>query len=125
MATQRLSDYLRTIRVQALAHTEAEFAEIVIEAHTSIVFGSTITGAPGQAVDTGALRASWILEMLSKLRAMISTNVNYALAVEDGVGPHGPVRYGKSGIGGSFSVALTELGMPLIAETVHARRKAG
>jgi hypothetical protein len=39
--------------------------------------------------------------------ATIGTPVEYALAVEDAVGPHGHVLYGKSGVGGSHSVKLT------------------
>lgn len=124
MAQRRLSEHLRLIPAQARAHVEAEFAEIVVEAYDSIKFGSTITGAPGQPVDTANLRNSWLFEFGDPLHATISTLIEYAVAVEDGVGPHGPVKYGLSGVGGSHSVSLTLLGMPLIAETVHARRKA-
>lgn len=63
----------------------------------SIVSGSPLTGAPGQPVDTGNLRASWNVSFPSADTAQISTNVEYAPYVEDNVrgvtfrvgGPHG------------------------------------
>lgn len=82
-------------------------------AKTSIVEGSEITGAPGQPVDTGNLKNSWQLEFLSPTEAMISTNVDYARPIEDGVGPNGPMTL-RSAVGGFHSVALTMNGFDRI-----------
>jgi hypothetical protein len=123
---KKLSDFLRDLPPRAQAIAMDIFPEVAQEAHRSVQEGSQITGAPGQPVDTGNLRASWQLEFPSPTRARISTNVEYAEAVEDGVGPHGAVLYGaKNGTGGSHSVKLTILGLQAIANTVASRRAAG
>lgn len=76
--------------------TQDVFATLVVLAHESIQTGSSITGAPGQPVDTGTLRNSWGIEFESATRALIATPVEYADAIEDNVrgvtfrnhGPH-------------------------------------
>ena len=90
----------------------------------SAVFGSDITGAPGQPVDTGNLKNSWQLTHPEKLLARITTNVEYAEAVEEGiqapyttkggttVTPHAMVF--KSAKGGPHSVRLTRSGFDRI-----------
>jgi hypothetical protein len=101
--------------------TQDIFTDVVLEAAVSITDGSAITGSPGQPVDTGALRASWQVEEDAPLVATIGTNLEYAQAIEDGVGPHGPRAYGKkNNIGGSHSRALTIAGMPRIVDAVVA-----
>jgi hypothetical protein len=80
------------------------FVGVVEETHRSIVEGSEITGAPGQPVDTGNLRASWQRWFPSQTEAVIGTNVDYAVHVEDNVrgvtfrnhGPHS-VKITKAG----------------------------
>lgn len=72
----------------------------------SIQTGSPITGSPGQPVDTGNLRASWQLTLSSPEVAEITTNVEYAPYVEDGINQHGPMTV-RSAVGGFHSVALT------------------
>lgn len=124
MANRTLSVALRSIPGTARASVESRFVDVAIEFHRAIQSGSELTGSPGQPVDTGRLRASWLLEFLSALRALVSTNVPYARAVEDGVGPHGPVKYGKSGIGGSHSAKLAVAGLPLIVAAVEGRHRA-
>jgi hypothetical protein len=97
--------------------TRDVFVGTVVALHGSIQTGSAVTAAPGQPVDTGNLRNSWLYEFDTPMTATISTNVEYAEAVEDGVGPHGPREYGqKNGIGGSHSVALTIAGAQKIAD---------
>lgn len=83
----------------------------------SIAFGSEITGAPGQPVLTGALRASWILEFVSQTLARITTNLVYARGIEDGVGPYGPLTL-RSSVGGFHSIELTRTGFPRIVAHV-------
>lgn len=102
------------------------FVGSTLAAEESIKVGSPITGAPGQPVDTGNLRNSWQTEFdrpVMPERAAISTTVEYAPAVEDGVGPEGPRTYGQSGVGGSHSVALTAAGWDKIVE--HTARRMG
>lgn len=96
--------------------TRDVFVNVVTSARDSIVEGSAVTGAPGQPVDTGNLRGSWQTVLEGPTRALIGTTVDYAGAVEDGVGPHGPRTYGKSGIGGSHSRKLTVAGMQRIVD---------
>lgn len=111
------------VRLEAL--TKDAFLGVVLEATRSVVEGSELTGAPGQPVDTGALKASWQTTFDSPERATIGTNIDYAEAVEEGIGPHGPRVYGKkNNIGGSHSVALTVGGMGRIVDAV-TRRAAG
>ena len=51
------------------------FVASTVEVRRSVVEGSRITGAPGQPVDTGALRASWIDNFTSKTAWQIATNL--------------------------------------------------
>ena len=82
--------------------------------HQSIQEGSPVTGSPGQPVDTGALRASWILRYESPVSAMISTNLDYAPIIEDNVRG---ARL-RSAVGGFHSVRLTIVGWPRLLESV-------
>jgi hypothetical protein len=76
--------------------------------YESIVNGSTITGAPGQPVDTGALRASWQQIFDTRTRARIITKQAYAVPMEEGIGPHGMISL-RSKVGGFHSVKMTVL----------------
>ena len=96
------------------------FLGSVMGARDSVVEGSAITGAPGQPVDTGNLRASWQLTLQPKGPAFLTTNVDYAPAVEDGVGPHGPMRL-KSAVGGFHSVKMTRINWPQLVDSVVIR----
>jgi hypothetical protein len=117
-------DDLRREGAKLEAMTADVFAGVVLALHASIKEGSAVTAAPGQPVDTGRLRNSWAFEFDGPTRAAISTDVEYAQAVEDGVGPHGPVAYGKSGVGGSHSVALTIAGAARLVDREVQRASA-
>lgn len=78
----------------------------VKEVQRSVVEGSAITGAPGQPVDTGNLRASWIDEFRGPLVWQLTTNVVYAPFIEDGANSRGPFTL-RSEVGGFHSVKLT------------------
>lgn len=109
--------------------SKAVFVNVCAAAKDSITDGSPLTGAPGQPVDTGNLKASWQLEFTSPTSAEITTNVDYAEAVEDGVGPHGPRAYGRersgaktgSVVGGSHSVKLTMAGLSRLVDDAVER----
>jgi hypothetical protein len=89
------------------------FLTMVTEVERSIRFGSEITGAPGQPVDTANLRDSWIGKYLSTWVWRISTNVEYAPFIEDDIGNK------NYRVGGPHSVKLTILG----AQRILARAK--
>lgn len=75
----------------------------------SIVVGSAITGAPGQPVDTGALKASWMIEWAGSWVATITSTLIYAALIEAGIGRFGPLTL-RSRVGGFHSLALTAAG---------------
>jgi len=105
------------------------------EVRRSVVEGSALTGAPGQPVDTGALRSSWIGEFQGALVYELTTKSQYAPYIEDGGNARGRfrppgtgirLRNGrnvKSTVGGFHSVKLTTTSWPVIVR--HAVRKAG
>jgi hypothetical protein len=68
-----------------------------------------VTGAPGQPVDTGNLKSSWILA-IGPDQSVISTNVVYAPGIEDGIAASGGRIVFKSKVGGKHSVKLTIAG---------------
>lgn len=89
--------------------------------HESIVNGSPLTGAPGQPVDTGALKNSWQLVFEPDMSgATIGTNVVYAPAIEAGVGKYGPLTL-RSATGGFHSVELTVANADRILQDVLAQ----
>lgn len=100
----------------------------VSAAQASITDGSPVTGAPGQPVDTGNLRASFTTQHESEWVSMIVTNVEYAPAIEEGrqqpyrtakgtqVTPQ-PIQF-RSAVGGAHSVALTQAGWGRLVEQV-------
>jgi hypothetical protein len=103
------------------ARTKAVYLAVAAKVHESITVGSPTTGAPGQPVDTGFLRASWTLTQGPTV-SEIATNVAYAPVIEhnlraaynssgvqnDRRNPNGTARRAvKSTVGGAHSVRLT------------------
>lgn len=105
------------------------FAGWVAESKNSIVFGSPLTGAPGQVVadvDGGTLRASWQTEFEDSNNALISTKVPWAPQNEDGIArPSGGPYVQRSAIGGRWSVALTRMNSQRILDDVAAKLTEG
>jgi hypothetical protein len=114
-------DVLRFV-TQTKAVTREVYVSIATKAHASIKEGSAVTGAPGQPVDSGFLRNSWILA-IGPTEARIQTNVAYAPVIEyndrsqyndQGKMPEpveGVTRKPiKSTVGGHHSVRLTIAG---------------
>lgn len=116
-------DQIRNFSLKVESRRKEHFVGVVEEATRAIVEGSELTGSPGQPVDTGRLKSSWQTVFEAPDRAVIGTNVEYARAVEDGVGPRGTVKYGKSGIGGSHSVKLLEANIDRVSDAVAERVK--
>lgn len=79
-------------------------------AHQSAQFGSEITAASGQPVDEGALRNS-IQRTIDEItpHGSIGSPLEYAPAIERGIGPHGPLTL-RSAVGGFHNFALTVAG---------------
>lgn len=92
------------------------------EVGRSLVEGSPLTGAPGQPVDTGQLRGSWVEEFIDIWRWQITTNLIYAPGIEAGVGPQGPITL-RSTVGGFHSRALTIAGWPRIVQEMARRHR--
>ena len=112
------SDDLNKFTVKVEARTKDVFVQTAAHAHRSIQTGSATTGAPGQPVDTGNLKASWQLNFVAPLVAEITTNVEYARSIEDGISyAHGgtPLTL-RSAVGGFHSVAQTIAGINNIVE---------
>ncbi len=115
-------DFTSQLRVwteKVQTNNKAVFVGVATETLNSIVEGSAITGAPGQPVDTGNLKASWHLGFESATSALISTNVEYAPYIEDGIG-RGPMTL-RSAVGGFHSVALTRMGFQKIVDSEVAK----
>lgn len=108
--------------VNRFAVTTKTRLQIVTEAaaamvYTGIVFGSEVTGAPGQPVDSRALRESWSKKQLGPFDWLISTNSPYAQSNEDGIARPGGGPYRLlSKEGGRWSVRLTVVGWPRIID---------
>jgi hypothetical protein len=107
------ADDINKFAIKVQTNSQAVFVNTASHVYESIVNGDSLTGAPGQPVDTGALRASWQLTFDGPSTATVSTNIEYAPYVEDNVRGvtfknHGP-----------HSVALTVAGISRIiaAET--------
>lgn len=103
------------------AKHQAAFVGIATEVHRSIVEGSEITGAPGQPVDTGALKASWVPEFLSDHEFQTTTKLDYAPIIEHNL--RGAQL--RSSVGGFHSVAATIAGFDRIVAHAVAAVKSG
>lgn len=126
---------LELFAVKAKFATHEVFVRSAQLAHESIKVGSQISGAPGQPLDTGALRNSWILDV-GATEATITTNIAYAPVIENGVRAaydargvqpvrkrqaEGGTPRRKSTVGGPHSVKLTINGFGRIV--AHAARE--
>jgi hypothetical protein len=88
-------------------------AIVASKLHESVVDGSAITGSPGQPVDTGNLKTSFVGSFPEDLVWELTTNVVYAPGIEEGVGPHGRIQI-RSEVGGIGSVKKTVAGFDRI-----------
>lgn len=114
---------LGRFRERAIRRERAVFHESVFSAHRSIVQGSSLTGAPGQPVQSGALRQSWQISILSPTASRIGSNKKYARSIEDGVSyAHGgrPLAI-RSKVGGTHSVQRTAANFDRVVADANAR----
>ena len=118
-----MSDDLRRFNEKLDRERRETFVEVVEAVHGSIVEGSPVTGAPGQPVDIGTLKGSWIMDFPEEDRALITTHLIYGPPIEDGVGKYGPLTL-RSEVGGFHSVKLTRAGFQALVDDVIRRRVA-
>lgn len=107
---------------EVTAMSKRVFVRTAQKALTSVQFGLAETGSPGQPVDLGILRASWILAFEASGLAIISTNVVYAPGIEEGIGPYGPIQL-RSQVGGFHSVQLTVAGFQRLVNAAVEEEK--
>jgi len=117
---QALDQFTRDARQRVSDCVQYAFEEV----NRSVVFGSALTGAPGQPVDTGFLRSSWLAEDVAPGVRQISTNVVYAPFIEDGGNDLAAFTL-RSEVGGFHSVKLTESAWPAIVDVARARATRG
>ena len=110
-------DEVRQFQIKAEQRARDIHNGIADLAYSSIVEGSPVTGAPGQPVDTGNLKASWQNTVEGPLTRLLSTNVIYAPIIEDG-SRAGRALTLRSKVGGFHSVKLTIAAWPRIVEWV-------
>jgi hypothetical protein len=116
------SDDLRRFTAKAETNIRDVHAGTVVRLHESITVGSPVTGSPGQPVDFGNLVRSWGIEDEGDARSLISTPMEYAPGIEDGIGPHGPLTL-RSAVGGFHSLKHTIAGAQRVVE-LEAQRVA-
>lgn len=104
------------------AKNRAVFVGSAAIVQSELTVGGPITGAPGQPVRSGALRASYIPEFVDDHTWQSTSGLPYAEGIENGVGPHGPIQI-RSSVGGSHSIKLIRAGFPAIV--AHVTREVG
>ena len=92
------------------------FVGVTEEVQRSVVEGSELTGAPGQPVQLGTLKGSWVGRFLDPTLWRLITKIVYAPVIEAGVGI--TIR---SAVGGTHSVAKTRTGFKRIVDAVGRR----
>jgi hypothetical protein len=115
---------LRLFAVKVEGRARDVFIGSATEVHNSITNSSPVTTAPGQPVDTGFLKGTWLLSFPEDWISEVATNASYARIIEEGgdrseYDPEGVARpadleskggtnrKGPSQVGGPHSVLLT------------------
>ena len=115
---------VRRFKVVARTRTQTVYRAGRARALASIKFGSPITGAEGQPVQSSALRDAWKMRDISDNETLIAPEgepVKWAYQNETGIAlpGGGPYRL-RSKVGGRFSVAKTIAGWPAIVKSIVA-----
>jgi hypothetical protein len=100
------------------------FTILKTETQAAVTVGNPRSGSPGQPVQSGRLRASFIPEDVNERTWQTTTNLPYARAIEDGVGPHGPLTL-RSPVGGFHSIKLLRLNWSNVVAYAVAQAKGG
>lgn len=115
------ADDVKRFTVLVTGRVEGVGAAVAADIHASIVDGSPVTGAPGQPVDTGNLKASWILRPVPQ-GWEVSTNVAYAPGIEDGISQRwGTPMQVRSHTGGFHSAKTTIAAADILQRLAVAR----
>lgn len=93
----------------------AIFLDATVEVQRSIVEGSELTGSPGQPVQRGTLRGSWVPGFTGHWTWSTTSKLVYAPVIESG-----PITI-RSSVGGQRSVEKTRTGWPRIVDAVTKR----
>lgn len=112
---------LKRFNVGSLRRVKSAVAFAREEVVRSVKYGSELTGAPGQPVDTSNLVNSWTESFPSQYEWLFATNVEYAIYIEHGSNDIAAFTL-RSEVGGFHSVKLTIASWDRIAE--FAARKA-
>lgn len=116
---------LQKFNVKIKSRNRLVFERATEAALASIQYGSPVTGAPGQPVDTSDLLHSWqITEPEANVRviAPYGAPIAWAQQNEDGIARPGGGAYRLlSWAGGRFSVALTAAGFDKLVNAVVER----
>ncbi|HUT58417.1 MAG TPA: hypothetical protein VNA25_11285 [Phycisphaerae bacterium] len=91
------------------------FVRVAEKMQESLVFGSDVTASPGQPQQTGDLRRSWQLTFPEEWHARSASGLEYAPAIEEGIGPYGKLTL-RSVVGGFHSRALTRTGFQRLVD---------
>jgi hypothetical protein len=121
----KFGDDLTKFSVKTGRLTNDVFVGCTEEVHRSIVEGSEITGAPGQPVDRGILKASWTPQFLDANTWQDTTHLAYAPSIEDLISyanGGSPITI-RSAVGGGHSVKQTRVSWPRIVEHVTEKVK--
>ncbi len=114
---------LKAFSEKAKRNERAIYVGVASECKRSIVDGSEYTGAPGQPVQTGQLKSSWVLD-IGESAATISTHLDYAPVIEAGRNDRSELTL-RSAVGGFHSVKLTIVGFKRIVDAVTKRVSGG
>jgi hypothetical protein len=115
------SKQLNGFSVKVFRMEREVFHGVTEEVQRSIVEGSELTGAVGQPVDTGALKASWTPQFVSPTEWRTTTHLAYAPGIEDGISSHGtPITF-RSQVGGKHSLKQTRIGFPRIVDYIVSK----
>lgn len=115
--TEQMQKFIR----KAQSRERTVYQRSVEHAFRSVRYGSAVTGAPGQPVDTGELLASWELRSKGRREAIMVSDLPYADIIEEN-------RRGatlRSKVGGFHSVRLTRLAWRRIVRYELSRMGTG
>lgn len=133
--SDNFEDAIASFSAKLEADEEAVFLAVVADTEASIRVGSPVTGAAGQPVGQygpgyhpgkigGTLRNSYQTEFIGDREAVISSNLPYALPIEEGIGKHGPLKL-RSTVGGFHSIKATAAAFQRLVDEVVRRFNRG
>lgn len=119
---------IRAFNEKVAGRLDDVFVGTVVAVKDSLTEGSTVTGAPGQPVDTENLKGSYQETFPEQYVGQVATNEEYARAIEEGQQDPYTLPSGKevtprpmrllSAVGGFHSVKLTRANFDLLVGAV-------